>query len=402
MKKRLVALILAVMISVIAVSMSGCNGEETTSSAVSLVLGNHKYFPAINLNAESVYEKIYNAAYTYGDCSVVVADGEPYVAASFNITKPDADIDNNKRKQIAKQNVSRIIDEAISAIAKTSEIDTLTAISKSASLLKATTADNKEMLVYDSGLSTTGLLDFTSENLIDADATAIAEKLKELYALPDINGINIIWTGLGEVCGEQSKLTSEYKYKLKNIWNEILTSAGGSVEFIDAALSDSELSAELPDCSTVPVVQEKLDLTDDYFQPVKFDENTINFVSDKAEFINADEAEEVLEPIATYLKNSNTNILIVGTTATVGSMDSCKKLSLERAAACKDILVELGADEQKIQCVGIGYEKSCFHINDIDSHGNLIENNAKQNRAVYILDSASETSDEIIALANSN
>ena len=103
--------------------------------------------------------------------------------------------------------------------------------------MNSSSADVKEMLVYDSGFSTTGLLDFSSENLIEVEPAMIVERLSELHALPNLNGIKIIWTGLGEVCDEQDELSATYKHNLKNIWNEVIVAAGGEVEFIDVPLS---------------------------------------------------------------------------------------------------------------------------------------------------------------------
>lgn len=44
---------------------------------------------------------------TYGNVSLVVADGEPYVAYNFELEKPDKNIDDAKRRQIAKENAQQ-------------------------------------------------------------------------------------------------------------------------------------------------------------------------------------------------------------------------------------------------------------------------------------------------------
>lgn len=377
-----------VVVSLLVVTLTGCgSNNDTTPSAISLVLGNHEYFPKINLRAESVYQKIYNAAYSYGDCSIVIVDGDPYVAASYNITKPDASIDNAKRKQIAKQNSEQIISDGSLALAKTSEIDTLSAIICSAALLKESSADTKEMLLYDSGFSTTGLLDFSSENLIEVDGSMIVERLSELHALPELTGIKIIWTGLGEVCDEQDELSPSYKYKLKNIWKEVIVAAGGEVEFIDVPLSATPKAEELPSCKTIPIIQDTLELSGSIAKPIKFDEETIKFLGDQAVYVNATDAKESLQPVATFLnENTNKRILIVGTTASAGKDASCLSLSLERANACKNTLIEMGVNENQIETKGLGRKKCFLRVDDLDANSKLIENLASQNRAVYIFD----------------
>jgi len=375
------------MLSLI-IGLAGCCAlEETPENATALVLGVHQNFPKINLYTESVYQETYDAVYSYGDCSIVVVDGNPYVAASYNINKPDANIDNSKRKQIAKKNTEQIISDAMKATAKTPEIDTLSAITSSSALLKVSSAEVKKMLIYDSGLSTTGLLDFSSENLIMVDPHLIVERLLELHALPDLTGIKVLWTGLGEVCGEQDELTSTYKYNLKKIWQEILDTAGAEVVFVDIPLStDSDIS-KLPPCKTIPIMQDTLKLSGNFVKPLKFGEDTIKFKNDQAIYAEEVDAYKALDPISAFLKeNSKKQILVVGTTASVGDPKMCKDLSLARANTCKESLVEMGVDETQILTLGLGRDDCILRTNDLDTKGNLIESLATQNRAVYILD----------------
>lgn len=385
MKKFRSILLTLIILYVMSLLMTGC--QEVPSNGVCLVLGNHRYFPKVNLQAEAVYNKIYSAAYSYGDCSIVVSDGQPFVSSSFNISKPDANIDNAKRKQIAKQNTEKIILSATRAVAKTPEIDTLKAISQGGKMLNGSSADSKELLVFDSGLSTTGLLNFASENLIEVEPSLIVDRLNELKAIPDLKGVHIIWTGCGEVSGEQHQLTESYKYKLKNIWEAILLSSGATVEFIDVPLSYNEAENELPHCSTITVVQDSLELSGDIAKPIKFGEDTIKFLGDQAVYVNAADAKKALEPIATFLKeNATKRILIVGTTASAGKDSSCLSLSFNRANACKKTLVEMGVKENQIETLGLGRKECFLRVNDLDSNGRLMEALASQNRAVFIFD----------------
>ena len=393
MKKGISLLLMVVVL--LTTMLTGCSNGNTTESAVSLVLGNHKYFPKINLHAETIYQKIYDAAYSYGDCSVIVVDGNPYVGADYNIKKPDANIDDTKRRQISKQNTEQIIAESTTMIAQTPEIDTLSAIDCSSALLKSSSAKVKEMLVFDSGLSTKGLVDFSSERIIDVDPILIVEPLSELHALPKLSGINVVWTGLGEVCGEQDELPSTYKYKLENIWKAIIEAAGGTVEFVNVPLSTSPREEALPSCKTVPIINDSLNLSGAVIEPIKFSE-TIKFVGDKAIYIDENAAKDALEPIGKFLvSNPTKTILIVGTTASTGTESSCLTLSKNRAETCKKTLIEMGVSPNQIETLGLG-RKTCFiRVDDTDSTGALIDKLAQQNRAVFIFDS---DSDEAVAL----
>ena len=77
-------------------------------------------------------------------------------------------------------------------------------------------------------------------------------------------------------------------------------------------------------------------------------------------------------------------LLIAGTTATVGTNESCVALSQARAEAVKSLLVSLGVSEDRIETVGLGYDHE-YHLDDLNSDGTL-NDNAASNRAVILFD----------------
>ena len=124
-------------------------------------------------------------------------------------------------------------------------------------------------------------------------------------------------------------------------------------------------------------------------------EDTIKFLGDKAVYVNADDAKKALEPIATFLKeNATKRILIVGTTASAGKDASCLSLSLNRANACRNTLIEMGVNESQIETLGLGRKECFLRVNDL-SNGKLVEKLASQNRAVYIFDTDSSEADRV-------
>ena len=85
--KKFMAMSMIAVTMCAAVLLTGCGtgkGSQKTNKtsdlpqSVSMVLGRHAYFPEISLNTESVYSKIYDACYTYGDVSAFVVDCDPY------------------------------------------------------------------------------------------------------------------------------------------------------------------------------------------------------------------------------------------------------------------------------------------------------------------------------------
>lgn len=402
-KKRIILATMCIVLAGITGSLTGCGssvmgmGASETAAAemppqsVSLVLSGHRYFPAVSLNTEEIYSEIYNACFTYGDLSAVVVDGEPFVAADYHISPPKANVDSAKKNQIAADNTEQIIAELSDIAGETPEVDTLAAIQLSAKALQSTDEGNeKTMLIYDSGLSTTSLLDFASENLIEEPAENIVHQLGEIYELPDLEDIRVKWFGLGETCGDQARLDSEFEYKLKAIWESILTAGGAaSVTFDSSPVFAEETEKTLPECSTVPVVEDSLVLTDNSGLPeiIKWDESSdVRFKGDLAEFTDAETAREALCPVAEYLAaNPEESIYIFGMTATITGGGSGIELANARAAACEKVLKEAGASEDQMTSVGLGQIANPLRINDVDEQGNQIEELAQKNRAVVIV-----------------
>lgn len=401
--KKFMAMSMIAVTMCSAILLTGCGTDKDRQKAnktsdlpqsVSMVLGRHAYFPDISLNTESVYSKIYDACYTYGDVSAFVVDGDPYAACHYQLKAPDKKVDSAKRKQLAKNNTKQILSSITDVSAKTPEIDTLTAITKSADTLHSTAGDAQlSMIVYDSGLSTASLLNFAAQNIIEEPVENIIAQLEDLHAIPDLEGIDVVWIGLGQTCGEQTDLTPNYKYKLEEIWRAILKAGGaGSVSFDKTQLSDKEYAGNLPECTVVPVVADSLDIKELAVQEqlpevIKWDSNSnIKFVGDEDVFIDPEKAMEELNPIAEYLKARPDEVMYVfGTTATDVSGDLGIELSKARAETCKNSLIGAGVNENQILTFGIGQLAHPLRVNDVDVNGNQIEELAQKNRAVIFV-----------------
>ncbi len=281
-----------------------------------------------------------------------------------------------------------ILSELLQANVTIPEVDTLAAITMSANAINGENEESeKHMIIYDSGLSTTGLLPFSEKNLLDEPVESIIEQLTVLHAIPDLTDIEITWVGLGTTCGDQTPLTTNSKYKLQVIWKEILKAGDAkSVVFDTTLISQKENDVSLPECNVVPVIAESIELTPgDIPEIVKWDENSsVKFESNSAVFIDEVAARKEMEPIADYLTaNPEENIHILGMTATVAGGDNGIELSKQRGEACKEILMQLGIDENRIKVVGLGQIENSLRVEDIDSNGNQIKDMAAKNRAVF-------------------
>lgn len=389
------------------IHMGGVSAEKNPQS-VSLVLGIHDFFPAVSLNIKEIYEQVYDACDTYGSVSAITVDGAPFVSCNFDINKPDKKIDQAKKNQIVKGNTQQIMEAAASTAARTPEIDTLSAVMLSADMLHSTKGEaDKNMIIFDSGLSTTSYLNFSAQNIIEEPVDSIVKQLKELHAIPDLKGIKVTWFGLGKTCGEQTDLTPDYEYKLGNIWQAILEEGGAeSVVFDTSPVSAEENAMELPKCSTVPVVTDSLKLTenvtkDEMPEIIKWDEKSpLNFEKDQAVFVDYSAAMEQMKPVAAYLAaNPSEKVCIFGMTATVGGEDLGIGLSRARADACKDILIQQGVLESQMATAGLGERANSLRVNDVDMNGMQIEEQAQKNRAVFVVKADSVLVEELTRCA---
>ena len=146
--------------------------------------------------------------------------------------------------------------------------------------------------------------------------------------------------------------------------------------------------------------EEKPDLV--FETPFEINETQIKFVINEAIFIDEAQAKEALKPVAeAILAHPDHSILIAGTTATDGTQETCVDLSIRRANAVKDLLINTyGVPESQLQIVGLGYELDPFERGaDRDANGNFVESEGKKNRRVVILDIDDPIAQELLKTA---
>lgn len=424
MKKTIISLALLLALCF---TFTGCGDlfhptKPTEPVATVLVLGahsNYPYFGSFSYLTDSIYE----SCYTYGTVTIIVADGEPYVAADYNVKKPKANIDNSKRKMLAEENAATIIKKLYSFAAKTPEVDTLSALTIAGDKLNASDCSVKKVILDDSGLSSTGLLNFASSQLIEEDPANIVKQLEDRKAIPNLNGINVEVIGLGQTSGDQTALTTALKAQLTAIWQAILSSSGATVTINTTPLTIKDSKASLPAVSTITVIKDSLVFTAPTYveetsveettpaeetpvtpietpvtpvieEVVRFDETNVKFKSNTAELADKEKAVTALKPIGEILKNNpDLTVYLAGMTASTGG--DGKQLSLERAKTVKSLLLEMGANEEQISCVGLGRAENFLRVNDLDKDGNLVESKAKLNRAVFLFGADSDTAKKL-------
>lgn len=398
MKKILVNLAL-VMVLIFASACGKVGGQEVEKENVQLLLGIRNNFKAPDL--KKAEEEIKGALKSQGNLGLTLIDGSPKLVKSFESPKPKAMLSPSKKQDILSTQFEEINTFIGGLRPQAPECDILKAINISADNL-ADRGGVKSLVIMDSGLSTTGLLDFRSADVASLRIDEIIGALQSKKAIPNLEGVDVSWYGMGQTTDPQIEPSSEYKYVLEELWTAILKEAGAkSVHIARESLEDVELDrSDFPKVSPVDCKLEE-SIIASLDEPMVFGQEKIKFKSDSAELLtNKKDVEARLKPIVDFMnENSQEKILLAGTTAKYGSQKSCEDLSLKRCETIKTILVSMGIEETRIRLLGLGYENP-FYQNDLKADGSQDEVLAVKNRTVIVMSLKSQTAKDLLGERN--
>lgn len=375
---------LATMVSLFSACATTCPKRLDYASSKSLVLCIQQTAntAAPMLGDSEVSTLVYDTVRSSGTTTIIEVDGD-----SYTVDKITSDIATSlseaKKASIAKQITKQILSIADAAVPKTAEVDVLGGLIEAARNLDKS-CDEKTVLYLGSALQTAGYLPFASQNLFDADTNDIISQLTEMDAIPQFpEGTRVMFAGVGDTAAPQDDLSYTQVAKLKGIMQAICEAGGASVEFITSTpLSDAN-TADFPHVSTVTVYE-------DYVSggaitgPLKIDPTQISFVANSYKIKDKAAAKSFLKPYVQSINATDEVIYICGTTATVGSNESCIEFSQMRAQAVCQLLCEMGVDPSRLVPIGLGYDNR-FHVPDIDGNGSLNNDAAQKNRLVLII-----------------
>lgn len=377
-KKMFLPLIMIVLFMV-----TGCkegNPPSDTPTHTVIVCGSHANTAYTSfLNTEEVKSTVMESTESsFGSVTLIVSDGQPFVAEKFQINGSEKKLSNKKKTQIASQQADQILATAKEIKTVTPEVDLLSALQLADRSLSGVDG-KKQIIVIDSGLSTAGKVNFFNSKLLEEIGMEkqLYKFLDEEKELPGLDGVDVLWIGLGDTAGQQEACPAAVRDTLKKVWETVLTGAK-SVTF-SSAVPGNEPERDLPSVSVVEYPEDKV------FEPVVFDNKTLMFQADSTELADISAAKAVLLPMVNELKDNRIQIAIFGTTASVGSNTSCIAFSEARAQTAKDILVEMGLPEEQIAYVkGLGYN-NIFHTDDRLPNGTLDPLKAERNRSVIVM-----------------
>ena len=398
-KKKLYTIILA--IGMLLMLLTGCGGtnkgpssavggvvERSGSVSLSVVVGAHANANVISVNSKEICDQVYNCTYSYGTCSLIRCDGQPEVFLRVNIDEPEVKgLSDAKLESIARGYCDEILAYFNAhGKAKYAEVDTLEAIRLASNSLRTDDSDNKFLIIVDTGLSTTGYVNFKRDDLFNVNTEEIIAGLLNEKAIPDLTGIDVVWLYAGQTAEPQEKLSEKQKSKLIEIWDAVLRKGGAKTIQFCYDSATSKPYKDLPEVSVITTEERSIDVTP--LKTMVLDSQSVTFEGDSAEFVDEDKAEKAIENIAFTLKNNPQNkVYVCGCTASSmnRSEEFLANLSYDRAYEVMEVLKRYGIPDEQMQVVGLG-DAAPWHISDLDSNGYQIEEKAEQNRCVVILD----------------
>lgn len=405
--KKIIALVLALIL--VGATFTGCSGRvsnEETSNTVYIV-GRHANAQPPAINNSTIESSVQSAIDNNTLLSVIELDGSPSVEKdnrfTFNLKK---NVSSTIKKKYVSKMTNKVIETFNNLTPKVAEVDILKAIEIAANELNSSDANTdyaKHIVVYSTGVQTTGLIDMTKFNILSSKGTVdeVVEQLSAKQALPNLDGITIDWYNLNQVSGEQKELTAEMEANNEYLWETLIAKAGGKVDFkSDNATADDRTNYDVG-VSVVPVTEDSLNVQEyNKDSSVVFTTDEIAFKSDSVEFVDEKQASQAVTKIINYmLYNKDYNLLLAASTATVPPQNKCESFSKKRAEAVKSLIISRSdnqIDSSRITTIGMGYENP-YHVSDTSENGSLIEEKAKQNRAVYAMNRDSTEAKQLIA-----
>ena len=388
--KKIIALVLALIL--VGATFTGCSGRvsnEETSNTVYIV-GRHANAQPPAINNSTIESSVQSAIDNNTLLSVIELDGSPSVEKdnlfTFNLKK---NVSSTIKKKYVSKMTNKVIETFNNLTPKVAEVDILKAIEIAANELNSSDANTD--YAKHIGVQTTGLIDMTKFNILSSKETVdeVIEQLSAKQALPNLEGITIDWYNLNQVSGEQKELTAEMEATNEYLWGTLIAKAGGKVDFkSDNAIADDRTNYDVG-VSVIPVIEDSLNVEEyNKDSSVVFTTDEIAFKSDSVEFVDEEQASQAVMKIVNYmLYNKDYNLLLAASTATVPPQNKCESFSKKRAEAVKSLIISRSnnqIDSSRITTIGMGYENP-YHVSDASKNGSLIEEKAKQNRAVYAM-----------------
>lgn len=353
--RRIKTVISGVLAALLLLPLTGCRTLPKERTAAVLLVGHHDNSrkPEVDAMTEDfreVYEKL-------GCASVVLVDGDPSVyrypgkdgdeyklGHEMGIPNGEGDFKNNEDKydkqvyyqiQCFKDGLARA-----DCIADDPEVDTLealeTAVAELDSIIKRYSMDkdatNREIVIWDTGLCTTGELNFAKSKMLQEllfCSEWSPEQTDKMFQLVNacslvkdhkLENVTVIWYGLGQTGGKQGELPYWVKTNLKKIWTAVLKAAGvQDPQFEDGNWGKWDPEPDFEEVTRIEMPVPPTETTETRPEVELPEENKILFNPGVEPgvntFVDPEEAKETLIKWTKYLQDHpDERIVLVGTT----------------------------------------------------------------------------------------
>ena len=346
----------------------------TAGGPVTLVVGARANSPDPDLPTE-IQGLVREAAKQKQKIQIVRVDGTPTVAltAVFNT---DGKSDTQRTKDLDTF-IKKILKTVTDLQPKTEEADVLAALTEAAHV----TPPNGTVVLIDSGLTTTGPLSFRESDMFGVNPEEVALFLDKQKLTPKLTDLSVVLVGIGNTAEPQPQLDENLHTRITKLWHTIVEKAGaGCVADLPTPLRRAATERKV----NVSVVKLPEPVT---FAPcgttILADSDAVGFIVGQSTMRDPAAGRKTLQQLADQVKTRNQRITLVGNTSSEGDANANKLLSQRRAEAIKQVLVELGVEQSRIETRGDG-SNGKYHINDRLSDGTLDPKAAAHNRSVVV------------------
>lgn len=348
---------------------------------VAFAVGGRANTPAVS-STPALGAVVLAAAANEATVTLLDTGGQPTALGPFGLTLDSKN--EAARQREAQRNAAGLAQQILQVSATSPEANPLEALNRAADSVRSAPGGERAgtIVLVDSGLQTTGVLDYTQEGMLSADPQDLVKALASSGQLPDLTGITVYLVGIGQTVAPQDALDAGARHDVQAQWRAMAEGSGAAcVDFDDTPRAAAPATADLPQVTAFPVPVAALDLPTPE-RPLEL-RDEIRFQSNSDEYVDPQRAADRLRPIADWIRTSRASVTLTGTTATDGTEEGRKRLSQMRADAVKASLVALGADASRITTEGVGTNHPS-HVDDLGPNGELLPGPAAKNRLVIV------------------
>lgn len=349
--------------------------DNAVATDTAIIITQGDGMPALT-NAEDFLNSINVTA--SGSAGFVISDGSPFVIGPQRFDK----VKNNDIQQARADKAARLelVEAVRGAAAITPETDLISAVSLGGRMLSAGTASNKVLIIQHSGINTAASLPMQDLDLLKTDPAQLLDQLDAAAMVPQLNGVTVEFYGLGDVAGSQRTLSAQQVQWLKSFWQAFFDRTGAVVAFHTDIVSGDALNNGH---TVTPLAVAGAPTF------IKVSAEQVAFQPDSTTFLDEAAARAALNGLAEQLKGASANYIVAGSTAHVdnASREGAQALSLARAQAVRNVLVEAGVPADQIICLGLGNEPTSVR-----------SANEPENRCTYVVADTTAQAAEFLAV----